>query len=49
MWLRNEELGWDIPDVMAADWDTVFEGEAERAWNIEPMPEAFFPLRKYPN
>ncbi|KAI8952666.1 hypothetical protein F4801DRAFT_588774 [Xylaria longipes] len=29
MWLRSEELGWDIP--------------------IEPMPESFFPLKRYAN
>lgn len=49
MWLRNEDKAWELPDVLSVDWDTCFGEEGDRAWNIEPMPEAFFPLRKYPN
>jgi hypothetical protein len=49
MWLRNDELGWDIPDDLTALWATIFEGDAERAWNIDAMPDSFFPLKKYPN
>ncbi|XXG99287.1 hypothetical protein Hte_005624 [Hypoxylon texense] len=49
MWLRNEELGWDIPDVLEILWAAIFEGDAQRTWNLEPMPEFIFPLRKYPN
>jgi hypothetical protein len=49
MWLKNEDKGWELPDVLSADWNTAFAEEGDRAWNIEPMPEAFFPLRKYPN
>ncbi|KAI1748602.1 hypothetical protein F4782DRAFT_516684 [Xylaria castorea] len=49
MWLRNEELGWDIPDVLETLWAAIFEGDANRTLTIEPMPERFFPLKRYPN
>ncbi|KAI0097587.1 hypothetical protein GGR51DRAFT_467234 [Nemania sp. FL0031] len=49
LWLRNDELGWDIPKHLQVLWDAIFEGSAGRIWNIEPMPDAFFSLRRYSN
>lgn len=47
MRLRSESEGWSIPDELSGDWWDTFEDAGERIWHIEPMPEAFFPLRKY--
>jgi hypothetical protein len=47
MRLRNEELAWKTPEELKEERDIVFGEEGERVWHIEPMPEAFFPLRKY--
>ncbi|KAI0973431.1 hypothetical protein F4678DRAFT_471207 [Xylaria arbuscula] len=49
MWLRNEELGWDLPNALETLWVDIFEGDARRTWNLEPMPESFFPLKRYSN
>jgi hypothetical protein len=54
--LRNEKRRWKLPVGMGdwggglgSSWDEVFDqGEkVERIWNIEPMPNAFFPMRQY--
>jgi hypothetical protein len=50
MRLRDSERGWTIPDALKHEWDEAFNEEhADRVWHLEPMPDAFFPLRKYPN
>ncbi len=49
MRLRNSTLGWDIPAELKREWCEAFETKAPRAWHVDPMPEAYFPLRKYPN
>lgn len=45
MHLRNEELGWDIPNELKRFWDEALDEEREESWHIEPMPESFFPLK----
>ncbi|GKT48341.1 TBC domain-containing protein C1778.09 [Colletotrichum spaethianum] len=49
MRVRNEKLGWSIPAELQREWFDAFEKPADRVWHLEPMPDAFFPLRKYPN
>ncbi|RKU42713.1 hypothetical protein DL546_002986 [Coniochaeta pulveracea] len=50
MRLRDPELGWIIPNDLKREWEDAFDKEdKERVWHLEPMPDAFFPLRKYPN
>ena len=50
MRLRDSQHGWKIPESLKTEWHDVFEKEdAEKVWHLEPMPDAFFPLRKYPN
>ncbi|KAB5580836.1 taurine catabolism dioxygenase TauD [Coniochaeta sp. 2T2.1] len=50
MRLRDSQLGWKIPGPLTTEWEDAFEKEdAEKVWHLEPMPDAFFPLRKYPN
>ena len=50
MRLRSSQLGWPIPQDLRREWFEAFDKEeGRRVWHLEPMPEAFFPLRKYPN
>ncbi|CAK7198766.1 hypothetical protein SEUCBS139899_001430 [Sporothrix eucalyptigena] len=49
MRLRSSQLGWKLPQELQGEWDNDFDEEHPRVWHIEPMPESFFPLRKYPN
>jgi hypothetical protein len=50
MRLRDTQLGWEIPEALKREWEDAFEKEdSDRVWHLEPMPDAFFPLRKYPN
>ncbi|KAL1884290.1 hypothetical protein VTK73DRAFT_3274 [Phialemonium thermophilum] len=49
MRLRSSRHGWDIPDELRREWHEAFEKDAARVWHLEAMPDAFFPLRKYPN
>ena len=50
MRLRNETLGWTIPEELKQEWAGAFEEEkGDRVWHLEPMPEGFFPLRLYTN
>lgn len=48
LYLRNKDLGWELPEVLRKDWDDAFEGGQEKVYHIQPMPEGFFPLRKWP-
>ncbi|PVH82365.1 taurine catabolism dioxygenase TauD [Cadophora sp. DSE1049] len=43
--LRNENLGWDIPDELKRFWEEALDEDREESWHIEPMPESFFPLK----
>lgn len=50
MRLRDSQRGWEIPEPLRREWDDAFEKQdATKVWHLEPMPDAFFPLRKYPN
>jgi len=49
MRLRNDSLGWSIPDELEEEWTRAFEMKGDRIWHLEPMPEGFFPLRMYTN
>lgn len=49
MRLRSSRLGWDIPAELQDEWSEAFDEDAEHVFHLEPMPDAFFPLRKYPN
>lgn len=49
MRLRNDSLGWTIPDELKEEWAKAFGAKGERVWHLEPMPEGFFPLRLYTN
>ncbi|TEA13953.1 Taurine hydroxylase-like protein SAT17 [Colletotrichum sidae] len=49
MRVRNDRLGWSIPEELRREWYDAFEKPADHVWHLEPMPDAFFPLRKYPN
>lgn len=43
LWLRNPELGWEIPESMKTPWESSFGGKAKKIVNrqypVEPMPE----------
>ncbi len=49
MRLRSAQRGWPLPKELQAEWEVDFDEERRSVWHIEPMPEGFFPLRKYPN
>ncbi|OIW35382.1 Clavaminate synthase-like protein [Coniochaeta ligniaria NRRL 30616] len=50
MRLRDSQRGWKIPQSLKGEWHAAFEEQdAAKVWHLEPMPDAFFPLRKYPN
>jgi Taurine catabolism dioxygenase TauD, TfdA family len=48
MRIRNQKMGWELPRELEGEWNKAFAEEGERVWHLEPMPEGFFPLRKYP-
>ncbi|KAI1822750.1 hypothetical protein F4861DRAFT_540680 [Xylaria intraflava] len=47
LWLRNEELAWEIPESMKTPWEASFGQKARRIVNrqypVEPMPEYMAP------
>lgn len=45
MHLRNEVLGWDIPEPLKSFWDLALDEKLDQRWHVEPMPEKFFPLK----
>ncbi|KAL2075044.1 hypothetical protein VTL71DRAFT_8824 [Oculimacula yallundae] len=45
MHLRNEKLGWEIPNELKRFWDEAMDEDRDESWHIEPMPESFFPLK----
>lgn len=49
MILRNERLGWAIPDELRRHWHDAFDKDMCRSWHLEPMPGDEFPLRRYTN
>lgn len=49
MRLRDEELGWAVPEELQSEWTKAFGKTGSQVWHIEPMPEGFFPLRTQAN
>jgi hypothetical protein len=49
MRIRDDELGWSIPSELADEWHRAFSAKGSRVWHLEPMPDGFFPLRKFAN
>lgn len=46
LWLRNDELGWRIPEELRPTWDMVFVDDGrERKYPVEPVP--IFTAPKY--
>jgi len=47
LWLRNKELGWEIPESMKTPWESSFGARAKRVVNrqypVAPMPEYMEP------
>lgn len=49
MRLRDDEIGWSIPDELKDEWHKAFNPNLNRVWHLEPMPDGFFPLRSQTN
>ncbi|KND95038.1 hypothetical protein TOPH_00091 [Tolypocladium ophioglossoides CBS 100239] len=49
MRLRDDDMGWDIPQHLAKEWSKAFDSGRTMVWHLEPMPDGFFPLRSQPN
>ncbi|KAG5982135.1 hypothetical protein E4U55_002262 [Claviceps digitariae] len=50
MRLRDDAVGWSIPDELQHEWTQAFFNPAlARVWHIEPMPDGYFPLRSQSN
>ncbi|KJZ78315.1 hypothetical protein HIM_02353 [Hirsutella minnesotensis 3608] len=49
MRLRDDEMGWELPDPLHGEWSKAFKAERAKVWHLEPMPDGFFPLRTQPN
>ena len=46
LWLRNSELGWQVPDSMLVPWLAAFDEAGRRVdpvYHIEPLPEYSVP------
>lgn len=49
MRLRDDELGWNLPESLRKEWADAFGAGLDKLWHVDPMPEGYFPLRSYPN
>ncbi|QUC17916.1 uncharacterized protein UV8b_02157 [Ustilaginoidea virens] len=49
MRLRDEALGWAIPEALLDEWNKAFDPRLTRVWHLEPMPDGYFPLRSQSN
>ncbi|OAA82474.1 TfdA family oxidoreductase [Akanthomyces lecanii RCEF 1005] len=45
MRLRDDELGWAVPEELQLEWKQAFGAAGSKAWHLVPMPEGFFVLR----
>ncbi|RSL47907.1 hypothetical protein CEP54_013157 [Fusarium duplospermum] len=45
MRLRDDDLGWRLPQELRQEWTDAFDGTGPKIWHLEPMPDGFFPLR----
>ena len=49
MRLRDDDLGWKLPQDLKQEWSAAFDEGTGRVWHLEPMPDGFFPLRSQAN
>ncbi|KAI5466071.1 hypothetical protein BGZ63DRAFT_375231 [Mariannaea sp. PMI_226] len=49
MRLRDDELGWNLPEDLVQEWETAFSEAGPKVWHLEPMPDGFFVLRSLAN
>ncbi|EGU72953.1 hypothetical protein FOXB_16541 [Fusarium oxysporum f. sp. conglutinans Fo5176] len=49
MRLRDDGLGWNLPESLRKEWADAFGAGLDKLWHVDPMPEGYFPLRSYPN
>ncbi|KAG5982220.1 hypothetical protein E4U43_006467 [Claviceps pusilla] len=50
MRLRDDTVGWSIPQELQHEWTQAFANQAlARVWHVEPMPDGYFPLRSQSN
>ncbi|KAG9257812.1 uncharacterized protein F5Z01DRAFT_302356 [Emericellopsis atlantica] len=50
MRLRDDQLGWAIPDELRNEWYQAFdEHRRSKVWHLVPMPPGYYPLRAQPN
>jgi len=48
--LRDDELGWAIPEELQEEWSKAFdEDKGDKEWPIDPKIGRPIPLRRYPN
>ncbi|OAQ97141.1 hypothetical protein LLEC1_00746 [Akanthomyces lecanii] len=45
MRLRDDELGWAVPEELQPEWTQAFREVGSKVWHLVPMPEGFFLLR----
>lgn len=50
MRLRDDELGWAIPEELQEEWSKAFdEDKGDKEWLVDPKIGGTVPLRAYPN
>lgn len=49
MRLRDDELGWAVPEELQSEWTQAFGEAGSKVWHLVPMPEGFFLLRGQAN
>ncbi|GAB0133666.1 hypothetical protein EsDP_00002067 [Epichloe bromicola] len=49
MRLRDDTVGWSIPEDLSHEWTEAFNPALSRVWHLEPMPDGYFPLRSQSN
>lgn len=49
LWLRNDKLGWDIPESMRTPWEAAYGKEIGRfiEEKYDPTPQPDYKLPKY--
>jgi len=46
MWLKNEELAWQLPPTLKRGNDRTFDDSTEELWNVRPAERIEFKLRE---
>jgi hypothetical protein len=51
LYLRNDEIGWDIPPMLRETWDRVYgrDGLLDEIYPIEPVPIIAAPVYRFGN